>query len=777
MRERALKVIEAVAAIGAAELETEDRRICVVHKNGAGWRHQSLAEIGDDEVPDDCYLASGLFPPERIGVPGGRTRENVARILWLPFDFDLAPYLGLPKEDLWTYPQAALDIHLASLRADVEGIFATLGLPIHRLDATGYGLAAYVYLPDHQPAAVPEIQALHARIVDRINLLAGGSQPLADPAVKDAGSRIMRLPPTRNTKGAIPRQSATVSFRPGVVNQGQLLHAAGPIVNRHAREIPFLGAAFTAGAVDQIVEAMAPHWTSGRRHRLALLLAAMLAKAYVPEEQAAAIVEALCVRTGDDEAFDRLTAVRTTYARMRSGMAVRGFFAAVDELPAPLVGWLDATLDKVRQATTLRITVNGAAPSGGRKSGGKTDEPKPRPSSDALGFTPASIPAACLRGWIGEYVNLMTPLCEAAPIYHLASALAIVGSTFGRDVHARYVNKSVFAANFYLLVGAAGTSRKDTAIELMLDAPNWRQPGSTTLNVSPFSVVTDVASGQALVKTLAEQPNVMFYVTEYSRLVNNMNVQNSSLRSLLINAWNMPPMIANNSLGNPLVAKLPCLVVIAAVQPGVLADVMTKTDIEQGYANRWLLFPGIGHGEIPEPDNLDMTVAVALYRRLLTARSGYAGAEGGTRLELTDEAKRRWVDWYGHDRRRAAASDEEKSMASRLGVHIRKVALAYAASEGSVVITAEHLDAAIELVEWCWQHTKQLMRTWGVGVFSELETRIERALEAGPMKRRDLQNATRSRRWSAIEFKQVLAAMIANEQVVVDAFGLVSLGV
>jgi hypothetical protein len=768
--EAELTVGEALASVGlfdrpgeAAVLMTADPVRNVLASEWAGRDVESFSAL---------YHASGLFRPSGISHGSGRRRENLARVVWLTLDCDLIDWEGYPKghperdamlAQMWAAPQAEIDDEIRSLRATLEAALSELGLPLHRLDYTGYGVCGYLYVAEDDQLRIDACRQVHKELIARLNAHVG--LPLVDVQSSDAGTRVTRVPGSLNRKGAIARTVAPLI--PYTGETWPLSIESPKQAARVAQTIPRTGPGLADGDLGQLVDALAPHWSAGQKHNVALAFAGMLAKAGVPEEQALALVAQLSA--GDEKPWDRAACVTSTYARARSGVTTAGFMAMQGLVPASVLDFIDGILTRYRSATGPRVEV------GGPRVKTATKKPAAAPSSDTLGFDVQPIPDVCLRGWIGDYVRLMTPLTEAAPVYHLASALALVGATMGREVYGRYVNKNIFCTNFYLLVGPAGESRKDAAIELMLGAQTWRAPGSLSLTTPAFTVVTDVGSGQALIKSLAELKNILFYVTEYSRLVENMNIKNSSLRSIMITAWNMPDTLHNNSLGNQITAKLPALTTIAAVQPGILADLMTRTDIEQGYANRWLIFPGLGHGEIPEPDEMDMVYASGLYRQLTNARSTYAAVDGGTVLHLSPEAKERWVAWYVHDRRREVLNDAEASMRSRLAVHVRKVTLAYAASEGASRIELVHLEAGIELIEWCWRHLRLMLTTWGAHSLAKLTARIERALERhGPMKKRDIQRRCLNHD-SPLDLKNALQTMEYLGRIVVDPFGVVAL--
>ena len=95
--------------------------------------------------------------------------------------------------------------------------------------------------------------------------------------------------------------------------------------------------------IEQIAKLVAPHYTPGVRHTIALALAGGCAEALWDEASAEALVNQLCVLTNDDSAVgDRRRAVRDTYERLRSGLEVAGL--------SLLVGLPDERRDAIADA-------------------------------------------------------------------------------------------------------------------------------------------------------------------------------------------------------------------------------------------------------------------------------------------------------------------------------------------------------------------------------------------------------------------------------------------
>jgi hypothetical protein len=273
---------EAVAALGYPSPQGLDAVVVRFHQGKPA--HHRLSECAHHVIDNqELYLATGFFLPNTIHKDGGRKEENLARILSFPFDFDLSDYLDMNAKELWTYPQSAIDTMIAGLRNDVEEIFRLIGLPIHVLVYTGYGLAAHVRIPPHKRESIRELRALHKAIVARINAVARFT--FADPQVSDAGTRIMRLPGTVNKKGPEPRPTYIVYAIDGLIDEAQLRLAANQTGAPPVRVVPKTGQSVDDATEHAIIEAIRPHWTLGQKHAMGLALSGMLAKAGFPRSK------------------------------------------------------------------------------------------------------------------------------------------------------------------------------------------------------------------------------------------------------------------------------------------------------------------------------------------------------------------------------------------------------------------------------------------------------------------------------------------------------------
>lgn len=757
-------IAEALADIGAGPVEGLEPVIARVKPNGS-LEHYVYSECASKPVTRGQYLCSGLFRPDDISRGGGRSKSNAQRILWLPFDFDLGTFVGLERERIWQWEQHHIDDVVHALTVDVQRIFAALQIPIHRIDYTGYGLAVYIYLPAHGPEDVAEYQQIHSALVDRINTLAG--EALADTSVRDAGSRIMRLVPGVNDKGGRERQTRTIEYTPfdeAPVTLEQLREAVGSSgpVTAPQRIVPSTGETLTTDQVDEIVELVRPCWREGFRHAMALGLSGMLAKAGVPESQAIEIMQR--VAAGDDELDDRMRAVGTSYARVRSGQDVRGFYALRESIDAEALAWVDRALADIRRATGPRLII-----------GEKPTVEEVQVAGQVHLFEYQPLPEIALQGWIAEYVGLVINTTEAPAAFHYISGMAMAGSTIGRRIAIRAGSGPMYPNIYALLVGRSGWSRKDTAVRRvtrLLAEPITQ--GTNLIHTGVF-VARNVSSSEGLIKVLSETGgNILLELTEFSEIFANAARQSTAtIPTTLMRLYDMPMTIENTSKNNPIVVEQPVTTILGATQPHTLAEAMQSLHISSGFANRFLYICGDSSGPRPMADELDVVALQQCYLRLRSLIESY---RDGAVLRLSPSALAWWERWYIEHHWGAQGTPEEDVMRVRHQDHIMKLALIYAVTEQAQAIETPHLEAAAAVLAWSWQHLRQLMGEWGQRLDNLIEARIIAALEQrGNMKRRDLFKLCKNRRWTGPEMTRVFDAMAKQDIVQVDSQGVVGL--
>jgi len=103
-----------------------------------------------------------------------------------------------------------------------------------------------------------------------------------------------------------------------------------------------------------LVALLAPHWTAGQRHALALGLAGYLSRLDWPWPLVRELLGRLVDETGDDEFEDRLRTLQTTYRRLQQGEPIAGYRALRELLPASALEQLEPLAKAVTVPPMMR---------------------------------------------------------------------------------------------------------------------------------------------------------------------------------------------------------------------------------------------------------------------------------------------------------------------------------------------------------------------------------------------------------------------------------------
>jgi hypothetical protein len=230
-------------------------------------------------------------------------------------------------------------------------------------------------------------------------------------------------------------------------------------------------------------------------------------------------------------------------------------------------------------------------------------------------------------------------------------------------------------------------------------------------------------------------------------------------------AFDTPAVLSNLSKANPLNAEMPYLTILSATQPRILEGLMSDEDVHSGFINRWLIIPGKSEAPIAWPVSVDQQAALILFEQMHAAiHSAYPV---GFAMELAEDARSFWEDWYEADWKRKQAPDEE-AMRARYSTLIIKLALIYAVLNGDQVITRDNLERGIAFIDWMWAHVARMVPGWGSTLHGQLEHRIVQVLkEQGPMKQWRLSQL--------VSNKAMRDALVSTGVIAIDAAGVVGL--
>ena len=324
--------------------------------------------------------------------------------------------------------------------------------------------------------------------------------------------------------------------------------------------------------------------------------------------------------------------------------------------------------------------------------------PTPTPS-----FDPAS-----LYGPVGDYVRLMAPHTEAAPVSVYVTALALCGAIIGRGPAMRFGNTEHHARMFALLVGPTGAGRKGTALSV----------GGTMLSrlvdgdFADARVASGLSSAEGLIAEVRDatpstgesqgkknqqgDPGILdkrLFVKEgeMGGALEAMAREGNRLSAILRDAWDgvdLRSMVKRD----PQRATAPHIAIVGAITKSELCKLLGHASVLNGLANRFLPIWStrvhlIARQSDPDPLALDAVVA-AIRERIATTRS--IG-----RVTLSAAAGDRWEQEY---RRLAVVDDASpviRALLERGAPYVLRLAMLFALLDGLPAIQEQHLDAAL----------------------------------------------------------------------------------
>jgi hypothetical protein len=307
---------------------------------------------------------------------------------------------------------------------------------------------------------------------------------------------------------------------------------------------------------------------------------------------------------------------------------------------------------------------------------------------------------AALHGIAGKVVETLDPHTEADPVAVLLTFLAAAGNIVGLGPHAIADANPHPARLNVVLVGQTSRARKGTA---------WAQIRNLLAQVDPSwttgCVLPGIASGEALIAEVRDgtsdedlgvaDKRRLVLEPEFARLLAVAAREGSILSAVLREAWD-GNVLKNRTKAFPQVATGAHISVVGHITSEELARRLTDTEAANGFANRFLFALVRRSKRLPEGGQLDPAVLEHLAAQVGRAieRAYRVGI-----LRRDADARELWAKAYedfgdGSDGLAGAITARPEAQTLRLSV-------AYAVLDGSPVIKAEHIQAALAVWSYC----------------------------------------------------------------------------
>jgi len=311
---------------------------------------------------------------------------------------------------------------------------------------------------------------------------------------------------------------------------------------------------------------------------------------------------------------------------------------------------------------------------------------------DALG----AFPEEAWRGPFKVYRDAMQGTSEAPDTAHFSSLWALAAACLRRRVNFYYAYPHF--ANVYLVnFGNTGDSKTSAG-----------RQGLRLLPDEGVKLLRGVGSAEALgdwMQQPEEGPAVshLLFIEELATLLTRGGWEGSTLLSFLTETFDAPQKYEIPFRKNPVLVQEPTPTLIAGTTIEWLWKGLREIDVHGGFGNRIFYMTGTPKPPIPLPakPNPDALADVRVHLHRLTNLSP-------RELFFTPDAQALWNDFY---RAWKSTTWPELTTAAikRVPAYIVKLSMIYACFEGTSLITADQLSAAIKVGHYGAKCADQLM--------------------------------------------------------------------
>lgn len=319
--------------------------------------------------------------------------------------------------------------------------------------------------------------------------------------------------------------------------------------------------------------------------------------------------------------------------------------------------------------------------------------PEPKPDDDML----PEFPETAWRGAFADYRAAMAGTTEASDVAHFGACWAAAAVTLGRRVF-MYAGERIFA-NVYLSVFGPTGDKKTTAQRRILNcgllAPSTR-------------VIRNLGSTEGLADALKREDGAdmvaLFFWEELTVLLARGRWTGSTILEFITETFDCPSEWGMKYRKDPISLVAPTPTILAGTTCEWFWKNARSDDFFGGLGNRFLYLTGPKKKPIPNPSEPDST-ALQRVRDALAGLSELSPVEARFDTAAGRLWERFYMSWEQRERTGLYAA-----AVKRVHVYIRKLAMTYAALEGTLPeIGIEQLKAAIAVGVYAAECAKALV--------------------------------------------------------------------
>jgi hypothetical protein len=385
---------------------------------------------------------------------------------------------------------------------------------------------------------------------------------------------------------------------------------------------------------------------------------------------------------------------------------------------------------------------------------------------------PAPLSPEAFHGLAGEFVRLVSPHTEADEAALLAHFLVYFGNAVGRGAFYRVGATRHTAAENVAFVGVTGSGRKGTAEH------ETRRPFLLSSDPWTSRITTGLSSGEGLIhavrdalekrEPIREKGRVTGYEnvtadegvqdkrlcvleSELGRVLRVMDRDGNTLSATIREAWDAREVLRTLTKNSPSVATLAHVSILGHVTKDELLRYLDRTETANGFGNRFLWIAVTRSKFLPDGGSLrdeDLGPFVSKLREALAA------ARNVREMSRDAEAGAAWHGVY--EALETGRGGLFGAVTGRAAAHVLRLSMIYALADGSAVIRAPHLGAALGL----WTYSEDSARfVFGDATGDPEADAIHDALRTAPRLSRDAIRDLFSRHVPASRIASALALL------------------
>jgi hypothetical protein len=307
-------------------------------------------------------------------------------------------------------------------------------------------------------------------------------------------------------------------------------------------------------------------------------------------------------------------------------------------------------------------------------------------------------------GFAGELVKTISPHSEADPVALLAQTLVCAGNIIGRNCYFQIESDRHHGNLFTALVGQSSKARKGVSLGRVKAVVQY-----AAFEWARDRIQTGLSSGEGLIHAVRDpstkvdkngdpvdegvrDKRLLVVESEFASLLSVMERGGNTISPLIRLAWD-GGRLATLTRNNPITATDALISIIAHITRDELKAKLTRTDMANGFANRFLYLLIRRARELPFGGDLTASEIEMLGEELKRKIDlGMSLGEGPRKIVWSEAARGEWAQAY-HELSKPRPG-LAGAIAQRGEAQVVRLALIYALLDKSYQIEPVHLRAA-----------------------------------------------------------------------------------